>query len=77
MTGLKLPQFTRSSEVTESFDIFDKPGGTRYDLIIGRDFQQGIGLEIINCDPYFSWHELHIPMVDMVYWNYTIPRVIF
>ena len=43
MTGIMLPQFTHSKEVTTNVHIFDKPGGTVYDLILGSFFRRSLG----------------------------------
>ena len=48
VTGLKLPRFTQSKEVTTKSTLFDTPDGTRCDLILGRYFKKVIGMEILN-----------------------------
>ena len=48
VTGLKLPKFAWSREVTGIFHLLDKPDGSRYDFILVRGFQQSIGMEFFN-----------------------------
>ena len=71
VTGLNLPQLIHSSEVTEKFHLIDKTRGTRYDIVLGMGFQQGIGMDIMNGALDFRWDEVQVPMVDMGYWNDT------
>ena len=69
---LKLLQFTQSREVTEKYQIFDKPDHTRYGFTLGRDFKQYIGLVNINSDLAFICNELQVTIVDIRYYNNTI-----
>ena len=71
MKGLNLPLFPQPKKVTKKLRLFDTPDGTRYEIIICWDFQQTIGKDIFNGDPYFSWYEVQVTMVDMWYWNDT------
>jgi len=43
--ALSLPQFTRQRKVSTTFYLFEKRKDDKYDIIIGRDFLQAIGLD--------------------------------
>jgi hypothetical protein len=43
--ALSLPQFTRKHQVSTTFHLFEKRKDDKYDIIIGRDFLQAIGLD--------------------------------
>ena len=64
VTGIKLPQFTQSRSVTKKFHLYDKLDGTRYEIIIERDFQKGIGMDILNGALDFIWNEIKEPMLQ-------------
>ena len=48
--------------------VFDDPE-EKYDIIIGRDTCQNIGLDIKNNRRQFQWHERTISMVPSNYWK--------
>ena len=63
MIGLKLPHLSQSREETTFFHLFEEPDGTGYDLILGRNFQQSIGVDILNSYLYFIVNKVQVPMV--------------
>ena len=58
--------------VTTIFHMVDKPDGNMYDLILGRDFNSGIGLDILNGDLASIWYGVKVSMVEIGYWNNKI-----
>ena len=47
--------------------MFEKGDG--YDVILGRDFGQDLGINILNDRKMFQWDEVEIPMVPRGHWN--------
>ena len=72
MTGVKLTHFTHSREVTASSQLFGNPDGNNYSLFLGRDFCQGIVMDILNGDLALICNEVQVPILDMGYWNYNM-----
>ena len=69
VTGFELSQLSHSREMAVSFNLFDNTDGTRYCIILVREFMKGIGLDIMNSALSLIWNELKVPMVDMGYWD--------
>ena len=63
VNALKLPQFSTHRTFSSNFHMFEKKQDGRYDLILGRDILQSIGLDILNSDKKFEWNGI---LVDMV-----------
>ena len=61
--ALRLPQFSIHRTFSSTFHLFEKKPEGRYDVILGRDVLQLIGLDIINSSKQFEWNGI---MVDMV-----------
>ena len=59
--GVRLPQFTTKRKVEFEFSVFKKNG--EYDIILGRDFGQTLGINVINKSRTFEWDNVEIPMV--------------
>jgi hypothetical protein len=59
-----LADFTRSTTV--EFDCFvdptQKPSKENYDLILGKDFQQEFGIDILNSQLMLRWNGIDVPM---------------
>ena len=62
---MKQTQFNQSIQLTTNFHPFDKPDVTMYDLILGRDFKQVIGLDILNGDLDSRWYGVKVSMVKI------------
>jgi len=45
---LQLPQFVTRRNIEKIFHLFENNKADRYDVIIGRDLQQAIGIYILN-----------------------------
>ena len=43
-----------------------------YELILGINYNQDIGMDILNGDLDFSWYELQVTIVYIGYYNYTM-----
>jgi len=69
---LQLPQFATRRDFEGSFHLFEKDKSDRYGVIIGRDLQQAIGLDIINSQQDFTWMGIMVPMTKMGHWNKKI-----
>ena len=66
---IKLPQFTMKKEFDiDQCNIFDDDD-EKYDIIIGRETQQEIGLDVINSRKVYQWHEKEVAMMPQGYWN--------
>lgn len=59
-----LSDFTRSTTI--SFDCYVDPTQTsnenNYDLILGKDFQQELGIDILNSSQMLRWNGIEVPM---------------
>ena len=66
---LCLPQFTIKRKIDASFHTFTKKPSDSYYAILGREFMQQIGLDIMNSTQSFSWDGINVPMVVRGYWN--------
>ena len=54
LTKLQLPQFMTRRDIEESFHLFEKNKINRYNVIIARDLQQTIGVDILNSQQTFE-----------------------
>ena len=61
--SLKLPQFSSHRTFSSVFHMFEKKLGSRYDMILGRDILQKIGLNVLNSNKQFEWSGI---LVDMI-----------
>ena len=61
-----LPDFTRQTKV--EFDCHVDPTQTsansNYDIILGKDFMQKLGIDILNSSLTLRWDNIEIPMRD-------------
>jgi hypothetical protein len=64
-----LPQFTKKRQVSSTFHLFEKREDDKYDIILGRDFLQAIGLVIDYSASQFTWDNISIAMVPSGYWT--------
>jgi hypothetical protein len=67
--ALNLPQFTRKRQVSSTFHLFEKRNEDKYDIILGRDFLQAIGLIIDYSASQFTWDNISVTMVPSGYWT--------
>ena len=44
--------------------LFKKSDSDKYDFILGRDFQQDIGLDILNSKRKLAWDDIEIEMIS-------------
>ena len=68
-------QFTWASPVKGVYfnlHLIKKPDCSRYDLILGRNFNLIIGLEVFNGSLALISHEVKVPIMAMVYCNYSM-----
>ena len=63
---LVLPQFTTNRKVSHEFHLFTKHKSDRYDFILGQDFTQKLGIDILNSSKKFAWGGIEIDMVNLV-----------
>ncbi|GFH49197.1 hypothetical protein CTEN210_05673 [Chaetoceros tenuissimus] len=63
-----LPEFSRSLQI-ESFDAVVMDGRSNYDIILGRDFLQKIGLILDFKNLQIKWMNMEISMKPATYWN--------
>ncbi|GFH61911.1 hypothetical protein CTEN210_18387 [Chaetoceros tenuissimus] len=63
-----LPEFSRSLQI-ESFDAVVMDGRSNYDIILGRDFLQKIGLILDFENLQIKWMNMEISMKPARYWN--------
>lgn len=67
---VKLPQFTTNRSCDGvSFHLFQPTDEDKYDFILGRDFLQGYGIDILNSSNSFKWDGIEVPMVPRGHWN--------
>ena len=67
--GLMFPQFTTQRKFAYNFHLFKGSKNDKYDVIIGRDLMQALGIDILNSRRTFKWDDIEIPMMPMGYWN--------
>jgi len=65
----RLPQFTKNRAVSSTFHLFDKRPTNKYDVILGRDLLQAIGMDIHYSTNQFVWDNISIDMVPSGYWT--------
>jgi hypothetical protein len=58
-----LPQFTRKRHITSTFHVFTKRPNDKYDVVLGRNFLQAIGLDIHYSASQFTWDNISTSMV--------------
>jgi len=69
MENVKLPQFTKHKEFDmKNVHVYDDPD-EKYNVILGRDVCQKIGLDILNSTQQFKWYEHLINMMPAGYWK--------
>ena len=66
---LNLPQFTSKRTVAFEAHSFNKEKGERYDVILGRNFMQKIGLNILYDSMQFHWGGIKLLMVSNGFWQ--------
>lgn len=71
LENVQLLQFTTKRRVDAEFHLFKKTPKDKYDFILGRDFLQHIGLDIINSKHVFAWGGIEVDMLLRRYWNPT------
>jgi hypothetical protein len=49
--------------------MFKKRSNDKYDLILGRDLLQDIGLDIHYSSSNFTWDNISVTMVPSGYWS--------
>jgi len=69
LTKLQLPQFMTRRDIEGSFHLFEKNKINRYNVIIVRDLQQTIRVDILNSRQTFEWMGITVPMTQMGHWN--------
>ena len=66
---LQFPQFTTKRSFNHTFHLFKGAKTDKYDVIIGRDLMQALGIDILNSRHTFKWDDIEIPMMPMGYWK--------
>ena len=61
-----LPDFTRQTKIEYDchVDPTQKSSNTHYDIILGKDFMQEFGIDILNSSLTLRWDGIEIPMRD-------------
>ena len=61
-----LPDFTRQTRIEFDchVDPTQKSNTTNYDIILGKDFMQELGIDILNSSLTLRWDGIEIPMRD-------------
>jgi Retroviral aspartyl protease len=57
-----LPEFAPSREINWSVAVDDTAQQSKYDMIIGRDLQIALGMDILFCTKHLKWDGMVIPM---------------
>jgi hypothetical protein len=57
-----LPEFTPSREISWEISVYETEQQSHYDMVIGRDLQLSLKLEILFATKQFRWDGLSIPM---------------
>ena len=66
---VKLPQFSTKRSFGADFHLFQPGKGCRYDVIIGQDLLQELGIDILNSSKSFHWDGIEVPMVPRGHWD--------
>ena len=53
VTDLRLPQFTRNRKIDATFHMFNKQVNDCCLFVLGRDFCQNIGIDVLNSEKVF------------------------
>ena len=64
ITDIKLPQFTKNRKVNFEMCLFKKKANDRYDFILGCDFQQAVGIDILNSSQQLAWDGVEVAMLS-------------
>jgi len=57
-----LPEFAPSKEITWTMAVDEAKVNHKYDMIIGRDLQQALGIDILWSKGHLAWEDITIPM---------------
>jgi hypothetical protein len=60
----RLPQFTTKWNNTATFHMFNKRSNDKYDLILGRDLLQAIGLDFHYSSSTLTWDNISVTMCE-------------
>ena len=66
---LQLPEFRTRRDFQHTFQLFKKRKRDRYSGILGRDFQQALGIDVLNSKRMFSWMGIEVAFKPMGYWS--------
>jgi hypothetical protein len=69
ITNCCLPQFTRKHHIANTIHIYTKRPNDKYDIFLGRDLLQAIGLDIHYSASQFTWDNISVAMVPSGYWT--------
>ena len=64
VTDIVLPQFTKSRKVSFEMYLFEKDSDDLYDFILGCDFQQEVGIDVLSSRRKIAWDNIEIEMLD-------------
>ncbi len=68
MIDFRLPQFKINQDITFDFVLFDDVN-MKYDIILGCNILQVIGLNILNDPRAFLWVGIEVPFMPKGHWN--------
>ena len=64
VTDIVLPQFTRSRKAEFKMHLFEKRKEDTYDFILGCDFQQSIGIDVLSSKQKIAWDGIEVDMFE-------------
>ena len=67
----KLPGFTSSKSITYTFQIDKTKSNHKYDVILGRDIQRALGMDILWSKETIIWDNISVPMRSKLTENIT------
>ena len=69
MLNVKLPQFTRPRSLEFKARQIQKGVKSLNDIILGRDFMQQIGLDLLYSSKQMEWGKIRVEMSPKGRWN--------
>jgi hypothetical protein len=69
LTDITLPEFSASQRIPGPIRVLIMPMDTQYDLIIGMDMMQVIGLDLMNSSKTIVWNGNYVPFKSYDYFD--------
>ena len=66
---MRLLHFTTKRKFAHELNLFTKEQNDRYDLVLGRDFGQALGINVLNKSKTFEWDNIESFIITRGHWH--------